>query len=60
MVMYRQTKSNKLENRHHSSEPKENNTNEYDKENIDFQILSPQPQKCSFLPRIQRSRDTDK
>ena len=33
---------------------------EYDKENIDFQILSPQPHKTSFLPRIQRNRDMNK
>lgn len=28
--------------------------------NINFQVLSPQPQKSSFLPRIQRYRDQDK
>ena len=51
-----------LDHRHHSSEPKENNKmkDEYDKENIDFQVLSPQPSKSSFLPRIQRLKDKDK
>lgn len=58
----RTKKSSKMDNRHRSSEPKtnENPTEEYDKENVGFHVLSPQPQKTSLLPRIQRIRDRGK
>lgn len=36
------------------------NRDDYDKENIDFQILSPQPQRDFFLPKMQRYRDKGK
>ena len=60
LILFRQAKSGKLDHRHHSSEPKEQTSDDYDKENIDFQILSPQPHKTCYLPRIQRDRDSNK
>lgn len=54
-------KQSKMEHRHRSSEPKgTNDESDYDKENVGFQILSPQPQRTSYLPRIQRFKDKDK
>lgn len=49
-----------MDQRHRSSEPKNNEADDYDKENLGFQILSPQPQRSAFLPRVQRHKDMNK
>jgi RNA polymerase II subunit A small phosphatase-like protein len=58
----RTKKSSKMDDRHRSSEPKsnENPSEGYGNENVGFHVLSPQPQKTSLLPRIQRLRDKGK
>ena len=55
----RKKKLSKFDHNHHSLEPKDNK-DDYNKENIDFQILSPQPQRTYYLPRLQRYRDKGK
>lgn len=54
--------SSKMDQRHRSSEPKDKGKaeNGYDKESIDFHILSPQPQRKGLLPRVHRMRDRGK
>ena len=54
-----ENKSSKFDHNHHSSVPRDNR-DDYDKENIDFQILSPQPQRDFYLPKMQRYRDKGK
>jgi len=51
-----------MDQRHRSSEPKDNrkSSDNYEKENINFHILSPQPQRKGLLPRVQRMRDREK
>jgi Dullard-like phosphatase family protein len=56
-------KSSKMDHRHRSSDPKDNvnaASDQYDKENIGFHVLSPQPHREHYMPRIQRPKDMNK